>query len=87
MKLSKKKQGIPPEVFFESLIELLDFNSEEPVIKNIWREKEFHIILPCGCVEVQHIQSLDSKAVLSTFKFCTRHKKEYEQGTKEIIDR
>ena len=87
MKLSKSKQGVSPEQFFESLIELLDFNSEEPVIKNVARETEFHIILPCGCVEVQHSQSKDSKAVLSKFKFCTRHKVEYEQGIKKIIDR
>lgn len=59
---------------------------EEPVIINKYEDKDFLVILPCGCVEVQHSQSKESKAVSLKHKFCTKHKADYEQRTKEIID-
>ena len=78
MKLSKKVQGIAKLDYFNALVEALNFRTEEPVIINKRTEKEFIIILPCGCVEVQHSQSKDNKAVSLRHKFCTKHQADYE---------
>jgi hypothetical protein len=78
VKISKKDRSISKLDYFNDLIEALNFRTEEPVIINKRTDKEFIIILPCGCVEVQHSQSKDSKAVSLSHKFCTKHQADYE---------